>query len=59
MATLAQLQAARAAAVAAVDRPAVKILDEEIARVTALLDQVTRDMTRRAELDSVLAQYGG
>lgn len=59
MATLAQLQAARAAAVTAVDRPAVKILDEEIARVVALMDQVTRDGQRRAALDNVLAQYGG
>lgn len=59
MATLAQLQTARAAAVAAVDRQAVKILDEEIARVVALLDQVSRDSQRRTALDGVLSQYGG
>lgn len=59
MATLAELQAARAAAVAAVDRPAVKILDEEIAKVIALQERVTADATRRTALDGVLAQYGG
>lgn len=59
MATIAELQAARAAAVAAVDRHAVKVLDAEIARLLAVNDGLVRERARVTELDGVLSQYGG